>query len=112
MRRYLFFDFTDAVAQILGKFAPFGERNLDPVFVTKNVEVKNITDSYYGQKQVWFEQNDERGVRRFPARLFPNNPALAVVRVGGVYDIAYNISYDTRNPSAPINLKLRDIKKL
>lgn len=104
-----FFDITDALAQSISLFAPFGEANRDPVFATNSVVIKNITDSMYGQKQVWFEETSVKGSRMFSARIYRNNPILENIQKGKICDIVYSVSYDSRNPAAPVNLKLKDI---
>lgn len=107
-----FFDLTDATVQALEQFAPFGEANQQAVFVTHNVFVKNITNSMYGQKQIWFEERSIKGGRVLPARVFKNSPFLDILKAGTRCDIAYSVSYDTRNCGGPISIKIKDVKIL
>lgn len=107
-----FFELTDATVQALSGFAPFGEGNQEPVFITHNVFVKNVTNSMYGQKQIWLEERSLKGNRVLAARVFKNSPFLELLKTGTRCDIAYSVTYDIRNCGGPITLKIKDVKVL
>lgn len=107
-----FFDLTDATVQALSGFAPFGEGNQEPLFMTHNVFVKNITNSMYGQKQIWLEERSIKGNRVLPARVFKNSPFIELLPIGTRCDITYSVTYDVRNSGGPITLKIKDVKVL
>jgi len=106
-----FFEITDAVAEMLVSFAPYGEANREPLLSSYNVRLKNVTDFYTAQKTLWFEQSNDHATRILPARIFKNNPLLNTIKCGESYDIAFAVQYEQRNSSGTVSLQLKDIRK-
>jgi single-stranded-DNA-specific exonuclease len=106
-----FFEITDAVAEMLASFAPFGEGNREPLLASYNVRLKNVTDFYTAQKTLWFEQSNDHATRVLPARIFKNNPLLNTLKSGEWYDIVFAVQYEQRNSAGTVALQLKDIRK-
>ena len=106
-------DITPRFYRILKQFAPFGPRNLAPVFITEDVFDAG-TSRLVGKKQEHLkldlvEPDVNSGI--FPGIAFNQSEAFELLTSGLPFDVCYSISENEYRGKSNLQLFVKDIKK-
>ncbi len=106
-----FKELTQDFLEIIDLFAPYGEGNPEPLFVTKNLSVRNVTNDKWGNKLVWFSENKE-GQNNFtyPAQVRVSNKLFSLMDYAESFDIVYKVRPKGRNYITPLILRIEDVR--
>ncbi|MBN2119759.1 MAG: single-stranded-DNA-specific exonuclease RecJ [Candidatus Omnitrophica bacterium] len=109
-RQINFSEITPQFLETLKLFSPFGEANPEPLFLTKSLKVKNITDKGT-DKFVWF-QEQAGGDANFiyPARIGANNKFFRILEYGQCFDVVYSLKIRSNQPDSQAVLSLKDVR--
>ncbi len=91
--------------QELSKMAPFGEENPIPVFVSKNVLIKDIVIMGTDGRHIKFRFNG------YWALAFGKAEALNNFKIGDKVDIVYSVEFNNFNNNTEVQMKLWDIRE-
>jgi single-stranded-DNA-specific exonuclease len=91
-------------------FAPFGEGNPEPVFVLKDIVVREARLVGNGSKHWKLSLVPEGGVKCFDAIGFSLGTTFPDIKENDVLDIAFTLCENTWNGSTSLQLKLVDLK--
>ncbi|PJE60081.1 MAG: hypothetical protein COU85_00225, partial [Candidatus Portnoybacteria bacterium CG10_big_fil_rev_8_21_14_0_10_44_7] len=97
------------VWHFLEKCAPFGQDNEEPVFLSKNLMVKNSRNVGNGEGHLKLDLANQKG-DIFPAIGFGLAPRAAEAPIGSQLDVVYKILPDEWNGEKRLSLKLVDFK--
>jgi single-stranded-DNA-specific exonuclease len=92
----------------LQQLAPFGMKNPEPVFATKNVTVKNIKVLGKDNKHLKLILGMDAS-KDFDAIAFGMGELARDLKIGDKINVAYNIDENTWNGKTKLQLKVRDI---
>lgn len=107
---------TNDLYMSLQQLAPFGMKNPEPVFCTRNVAVKNIRVIGRDGKHLKLtlqQSNHESRITNhelFDAIAFGMGELGREIKVGDIIDVAYTIDENTWNGNTKLQLKVKDIK--
>ncbi|MFC1632915.1 single-stranded-DNA-specific exonuclease RecJ [Patescibacteria group bacterium] len=102
-------DFTLEVFEAIQKLQPFGEDNLEPVFILKNAEVKDL-QTMGDEGQHWRAQVKQKDGPLIKVIGFCLSDACAHVKVGDMIDVAGRLTSNTWNDQTTIEFKIEDVK--
>ncbi len=88
------------------KLAPYGQDNLSPVFVSKNVEIKDLNIIGKEQTHIKFYLNGIWAIAFNWAKKCEN------FKIGDKIDLAYTIDMNDFNGDSSLQLKIIDLKKV
>ncbi len=91
--------------QELSKMAPFGEQNPTPVFVSKNILIKDIVIMGTDGRHIKFRFNG------YWALAFGKAEALNNFKIGDKVDIVYSVEFNNFNNNTEVQMKLWDIRE-
>ena len=92
-------------------FSPFGEANPEPLFLTRRLKVKNITDYKTANKLVWFEDCSNGNTSYiYPVRVSRANKIFGFLDYGEYFDITYSLVRDRSLSGNEIILKAKDVR--
>jgi len=104
-------DIDFELAGVLEKFEPFGEENEEPIFLTRNLVVREIkTVGNTSQHIKLFLSPSNHSPKVFEAIGFNLSEANSHLKVGDKVDIVFNLQVDNWNGNKKIQLKLIDLK--
>ena len=86
------------------KFAPFGQENNQPIFLSSDVQIRDIMTMGVGGKHIKFRLNG------FWALGFNMTEEWKDLRIGDKIDIAYYVEMNNFNGRSEVQLKIVDIK--
>lgn len=98
---------NDKFLGILKQMQPFGPGNMRPVFMTKNVLLKNI----HVMKEVHVRLELEHERVTFKGIAFNFSSKFDLLQVNSKLDICYSLEENTFNNKTELQLFIRDIKK-
>ena len=104
-----FGDISPSLIQTLEQFSPFGEANPEPLFLSRNLKIKDITDKGSGTRRVWFQQEQPSGVSVYPASIPAKSKLFELIDYSDCFDIIYNLVRDKQD-GLGIELKVQDIR--
>ena len=91
--------------------APFGMRNPEPVFVSKDVVIEDMRAVGINGKHLKLQFRIQNSEFRINAIAFGMGERLGEFKVGDKVDIAYTIDKDTWNGNKKLQLKVKDLRK-
>jgi single-stranded-DNA-specific exonuclease len=96
---------------LLKQFAPFGPGNLNPVFVSRNMTVKDCRTMGADNSHLRFKP-DQTGVDHLPiqAVAFKMGPLYDKLTAGKSFDMAYTIEENHWNGNVYLQLNVKDVK--
>jgi single-stranded-DNA-specific exonuclease len=96
---------------LLKQFAPFGPGNLNPVFVSRNMTVKDCRTMGADNSHLRFKPN-QTGVDHLPiqAVAFKMGPLYDKLTAGDSFDMAYTIEENHWNGNVYLQLNVKDVK--
>ena len=97
-------DLNFTLYQELEKFAPFGQGNLEPVFITRKLNANGICSVGRDSQHLKFRVND------FEAIAFGKGEMLSQLSSEKSISIAYNLFLDSWNNRKKLKLRVKDIK--
>lgn len=98
---------TTELCHAIAALSPFGMGNPEPIFMTKNVLVKNRR--LIGKDQKHVKLFLEKDGKIFDAIAFGMAETFANVKEGEAIDIAYTLDENTWNGTTKLQLKLKDV---
>lgn len=105
-----FFQITPSLVEQLKLFPPYGEANPEPLFLTRSLKVKNITEERNGSFLVWFSKNYQDKELTYPAVVSKNSSYLEVLKNGENFDILYNLRTHIRDSREYFILRLEELR--
>jgi len=97
--------------QDVEKLKPYGQGNPKPIFLTKNIEVREIRVIGNGEKHLKLAVIDENGVK-YKMIGFCLAHFCEVLKIGDKIDVLYELILNEWNGSKSVELKIVDIKKV
>jgi single-stranded-DNA-specific exonuclease len=96
---------------LLKQFAPFGPGNLNPLFVSRNMTVKDCRTMGADNSHLRFKP-DQTGVDHLPiqAVAFKMGPLYDKLTAGDSFDMAYTIEENHWNGNVYLQLNVKDVK--
>lgn len=108
-----FSDITPNFFNILQQFAPFGPGNMEPLFLTRRVIDAGFTKAVGTDKAHLkldlFQAGDSRN--RMAGIAFGMGEIEKELKIGGAFDVVYNVVQNVWNERVTIELMVRDIKR-
>ena len=98
---------TLSLAKEISYLEPFGVANNNPVFVTKNVEIADITPTGMNRHLKLTLYKDKK---QLTAMLFSTTPQEFAYSCGDEVDIAYNLEINEFNGVSSLQINIKDIK--
>ena len=92
---------------ILKQMQPFGPGNMRPVFMTKNVLLKNV----HIMKEVHVRLELEHAGKTFKGIAFNFSAKFDILQVNTKIDICYSLEENNFNNKTELQLFIRDLKK-
>ncbi len=105
-----FEDITAGLLDSLELFTPFGEANPEPLFLTRNLKIKNVTQNKWGTRLVWFESVRNKKSLVYPARVKSDDKILSFKAYADSFDIVYRLRSNKNSSFSPAILKIEDIR--
>lgn len=102
-------DIVPRLVTDLGRFAPFGQGNTEPVFSLQNMLVKQSRFVGNGNKHVKLTLESPDGLKTFDAIGFSLGERFPSITLGARLDIAFTLEENVWNGRSSIQLKLIDI---
>jgi single-stranded-DNA-specific exonuclease len=103
-------DITWELNDNLKKFEPFGEDNLKPKFLTKNLTIINLEKVGKDEKHLRLMLSDEQGnIKKFMG-FFLTSDWSNKIKIGDKLDVVYELSVNQWNGSQELQQKIIDLK--
>jgi len=108
-RQICFSQINPQMMEHLEFFSPFGEANPEPLFLTRSLKVKNITDYKQQEKLIWFQEDTSENMNFvYPAQVSGSDKIFTFLDYARRFDIIYNLRKERNRPDLQVILKLRD----
>lgn len=99
-------DINNRLLKEINLLAPFGQDNPKPIFLTKNVQIKDIMTMGAEGQHIKFRINGHWAIAFNKAEIWQN------FKIGDFIDLVYNLEINSFNGQESIQLKIIDIKKV
>jgi single-stranded-DNA-specific exonuclease len=104
-------EITPKMVRILKQIGPFGPQNMQPVFLTKNLSLKNEARSI-GENHLRMEIPIGNGIQDFiPAIYFKGSKFLHLVENSQPFDLVYSIEENEFRDQVTLQLVIKGIRK-
>lgn len=94
----------------INSLSPFGYGNPEPIFLTKNLQIRNLKKVGKEGKHLKLELEDVNKEKRIMGILFGYDESLDL-KNGDKIDVVYSLSLNEWNGTKKLEIKIRDIKK-
>ena len=99
----------DKLYRIIKQFAPFGPKNLSPIFVSKGV-IDNGYGKQVGEDKTHLRINAERNKGAIAGIGFGMGDYFEIIKDNQTFDVCYSIDENEWNGKKSLQLRIRDIK--
>ena len=96
--------------RIIKQFAPFGPKNLSPIFVSKGV-IDNGYGKQVGEDKTHLRINAERNKGAIAGIGFGMGDYFEIIKDNQTFDVCYSIDENVWNGKKSLQLRIRDIKE-
>ncbi|MDD3498136.1 MAG: single-stranded-DNA-specific exonuclease RecJ [Candidatus Moranbacteria bacterium] len=104
-------DISFGLAEDLKKLEPFGQGNREPVFLMKNLSIKELKWLGNGEKHLkLFLQPKNKSPKIFEAIGFSMLEKFGDIKIGETIDLVFNLGQDEWNGNKKIQMKIIDLK--
>ena len=100
-------DLTQELAKEISFLEPYGVANNNPVFVTRNVQIADITPMGMNRHLKLSLYKDKK---QLTAMMFSTSPQDFSFSIGDEVDIAYNLEMNEFNGISSLQINIKDIK--
>ncbi len=102
-------DITGKFTRILKQFSPFGPGNMNPVFLTRDLKVKDGMARVVGNNHLKLTVTDTDEIISFDAIAFDFGTYCKTL-LDGTFDLCYTIEENTFNGKTTLQFNIKDIK--
>jgi single-stranded-DNA-specific exonuclease len=102
-------DITGKFTRILKQFSPFGPGNMNPVFLTRDLKVKDGMARVVGNNHLKLTVTDTDEIISFEAIAFDFGHYCKTL-LDGPFDLCYTIEENTFNGKTTLQFNIKDIK--
>lgn len=103
-------DITSKFCRILKQFGPFGPGNLSPVFLSRDLKLKDGACKIVGNNHLKFTVTDADEIISFEAIAFDFGGYCKDLRTAPSFDLCYSIEENVFNGRTTMQFKVKDIK--
>lgn len=103
-------DITSKFCRILKQFGPFGPGNLSPVFLSRDLKLKDGVCKIVGNNHLKFTVTDADEIISFEAIAFDFGDYCKDLRTAPSFDLCYSIEENVFNGRTTMQFKVKDIK--
>jgi single-stranded-DNA-specific exonuclease len=103
-------DITSKFCRILKQFGPFGPGNMSPVFLSKDLKLRDGLCKVVGKNHLKFTVTDADEIISFDAIAFDFGDYCEKIRSHESFDLIYSIEENTFNGRTNMQFKVKDIK--
>ncbi len=103
-------DITSKFCRILKQFGPFGPGNLSPVFLSRDLKLKDGACKIVGNNHLKFTVTDADEIISFEAIAFDFGGYCKDLRSAPSFDLCYSIEENVFNGRTTMQFKVKDIK--
>jgi len=100
----------DKLYRIIKQFAPFGPKNLSPIFVSKGV-IDNGYGKQIGEDKTHLRINAKRDKGAIAGIGFGMGDYFEIIKDNQTFDVCYSIDENVWNGKKSLQLRIRDIKE-
>ena len=100
----------DKLYRIIKQFAPFGPKNLSPIFVSKGV-IDNGYGKQVGEDKTHLRINAKRNKGAIAGIGFGMGDYFEIIKDNQTFDVCYSIDENEWNGKKSLQLRIRDIKE-
>lgn len=103
-------DITSKFCRILKQFGPFGPGNMSPVFLSRDLKLRDGACKVVGKNHLKFTVTDADEIINFDAIAFDFGDYCEKLRTNESFDLCYSIEENTFNGRTTMQFKVKDIK--
>lgn len=103
-------DITSKFCRILKQFGPFGPGNMSPVFLSKDLKLRDGLCKIVGKNHLKFTVTDADEIINFDAIAFGFGEYCSKMRSSPSFDLCYSIEENTFNGRTTMQFRVKDIK--
>lgn len=103
-------DITSKFCRILKQFGPFGPGNMSPVFLSKDLKLRDGLCKVVGKNHLKFTVTDADEIINFEAIAFGFGEYCGKMRSSPSFDLCYSIEENTFNGRTTMQFRIKDIK--